>query len=235
MGASGGRPMKAAAQNEKISFSRQSTAESAAAYLRNGILTGRIGPGERLKEKELCEELDISRTPLREAFRILQTQNLIEYKPYIGVSAVSLSERYIREIWDVKMLLEPSMAALAAQKRTEEQLAEMRTILEEQEKLRADDATEFTLIDNRFHHLIGEMCGNRELAELVDNVYGQTALARSRSVYLHRSIRHSLDEHREICRAILEQNADAAKELSAKHLTTSLSAIVEAVLKDRGT
>ncbi len=215
-------------QNRKVaSVKKQSIAEKVADEIRDNIISGRILPGERLKEKELCEELNVSPTPLREAFRILQTQNLIEYNPYVGVSVVELTRKHIEDVWDTKALLEPEAAARAAGRISDRGLGALRASLKELSAVDGRSMLEFAQIDYRFHHIIAEESGNSELAKMIDGIYNKTILSRIRSVDRSRSVKQSYLEHQKIVSALEARNAEEARRAAEEHLRTSLKAILE--------
>jgi len=208
------------------SIVKKSIAQSVADKIKTAILTGNLKPGERLKEQDLCDELNVSRTPLREAYRILQSQALIEYNPYQGVFVAELTEKYIRELWFIKCLLEPEAAALAARHITESGIAQMEEILDDAEVSNLITPYDFVMYDNKFHGAIAANSGNEELHKIIVQSYESTLLPRSRTVIKNRTILSSHEEHKRIFSAIRNGDIEAAR----KHTLEQLDAGLDAVL-----
>lgn len=205
---------------------KKSIAETVADIIRNGILTGKIKPGEKLKEQELCKELNVSRTPLREAYRLLQSQNLIHYSPFVGVTVVNLTSRFVEEMWFIKSLLVPQSVALAAGNASPEQVSALFAITEELESRCGDSPEIFYSLDSKLHLAIAWFSGNEELHKLLTNIYDSTVLARSLTVVNSRSIKNSCDEHRMILNAIAAKDAQSGVARTLEHLERSRRAIL---------
>src|SRR3954470_24072704 len=110
---------------EIIAIPRTNLHEHVAQRLRQMLVEGRIAPGAKLNERELCEVLEVSRTPLREAIKMLAAEGLVELVPNRGAIAVSLGEDDIRHTFEVMAGLEALSGDLAAQRITEHELAEI--------------------------------------------------------------------------------------------------------------
>lgn len=208
---------------------KKSIAETVADIIRNGILMGKIKPGEKLKEQELCKELNVSRTPLREAFRLLQTQNLINYSPYVGVTVVTLTPRFVEEMWFIKSLLVPQSVALAAKNATPGQVAQLFGVAAELEERCAESPELFYSLDSKFHLAVAQAAGNEELYKLLTNIYESTVLARSLTVLSRRSIRNSCDEHRLIVEAVAAKDAETGVQHMLEQLARSREAILATI------
>ena len=93
--------------NDLISeFKKESVAASIAKFLRNAMISGHYKPGDKLREKDICEELNVSRTPFREAFRILQSEGLLTYSSHQGVMVTPVSLEDIENLWEIRFALE---------------------------------------------------------------------------------------------------------------------------------
>jgi len=205
---------------------RKSIAETVAEIIRNAILMGKIKPGEKLKEHELCKELNVSRTPLREAYRLLQSQNLVSYSPYVGVTVVKLTPRFVEEMWFIKSQLVPQSVALAAEKASPEQVDSLFSIALEL-KNRCNESPElFHSLDSNLHLTIASFADNAELYKLLTNIYDSTVLARSLTVVNSRSIKNSCDEHQRILDAIAAKDTQSATKHTQDHLERSRKAIL---------
>lgn len=135
--------------------------------LRKAILTGKIGPGERLHQDELSRQLAVSRMPIREALRILESEGLVEFRPHRGAVVVDLRPEDIAEIFEIRAMLEGKACELAAPNLSDETLGRMRQILEEMAGVNHDE--EHWLELNRdFHTAIYPACGWPRLCGLID-------------------------------------------------------------------
>src|SRR5688572_17592803 len=113
---------------EIIAIPRANLHEQVTQRLRQMLVEGRIAPGAKLNERELCEVLDVSRTPLREAIKMLAAEGLVELLPNRGAIAVQLSEEDVRNTFEVMAGLEAQSGELAAQRITDAELAEIRAM-----------------------------------------------------------------------------------------------------------
>lgn len=208
------------------SIVKKSIAETVADSIRDAILAGKFQPGEKLKEQELCKELNVSRTPLREAYRILQTQNLINYSPYVGVTVAELTPRFVEELWYIKALLAPQCVALAAENATPSQIDALYAILEEQKGLWEKSPELFHSLDNKLHLAIAACAGNTELHKLLATLYEGTGLARSLTLLNRDSIKHSCSEHRLIVDAVANKDKESGMRHMLEHLERSKRAIL---------
>lgn len=215
------------------SYVKKSIAESIASLIRTDILTGNMKPGDKLKEQELCSILNVSRTPLREAFRILQSQNLITYSPYVGVFVSNLTEKYILDMWEIKFIIEPESSFLAAANRTDKNLEELKEILDDAEANCLTVLDKYVLVDNRFHSCVAKSSGNEELRKMIDNIYECTSLPRSRTFTGNRPPKISHEEHLLIYNALQRGEAESAKALTHRHLESGRQAVL-ASIKFRG-
>jgi DNA-binding GntR family transcriptional regulator len=109
-----------------IAIPRGSLHDQVASRLRQMLVEGRIAPGAKLNERELCEVLEVSRTPLREAIKMLAAEGLVELLPHRGAIAVELDEQAVRNTFEVMGGLEALSGELAAQRITDAELAEIR-------------------------------------------------------------------------------------------------------------
>ena len=122
----------------------QTLREKILEMIRDAILKGTMKPGERVSEPELAERFGISRTPIREAFRQLESEGYLEVIPRKGAVVASLSERDIEEFYAIKILLEGFAAKMAAEKLTEKDIDRLESINERLKKVAADGGLSFT-------------------------------------------------------------------------------------------
>jgi DNA-binding GntR family transcriptional regulator len=145
-----------------------SLVELAVDRLRRDILSGRSDPGERLVEEQLTRRLGISRAPLREAMRLLAQQGLVEHIPRRGARVATLSDDDVRELYEVRDVLERhAIATMPARP----ELTGLRAALEVMRKAtEADDRLELANAHRRFHTEVVRLAGNRQLAGLYESI-----------------------------------------------------------------
>lgn len=201
---------------------RQSLASEAAEYLREFILIGKLAPGMPVRERELAEAFGISRTPLKEALRILETEGLIEYGPTRRPSVADPSLDEIKDWLRVQGALEGLAGELACTAASDEQICEIENINEliREATGEADQLKAFKL-DMKFHEMIVASTGNASL-KATHAIYN-ARLWRVRFLSSQRGIKPevTLEEHSEIVAAIKHRDAVAARRSLKKHLQTA--------------
>ncbi|NDV62202.1 GntR family transcriptional regulator [Puniceicoccales bacterium CK1056] len=137
--------------------------------IKRRILSGRIAPGEHLREKALCEELEVSRTPLREALNRLGNEDLVIFRPHCGYLAAPISAEEARRLQELRRIVESKVAALAAVKASEEDIKLFRAAAEMPEIKAGDDASfvAFCQANARFHLLLAQCVDNHFLEQIV--------------------------------------------------------------------
>jgi DNA-binding GntR family transcriptional regulator len=188
--------------------------------LKDDILTLRLGPGAVLTEVALAARFRVSRTPVREALALLQTQRLVEPDGLGLMRVAAISVESVRELYELLQGLEGLASALAAARRTEEQMAQIEDAMQHMEAaLGEQDA--FALwapADIRLHTLILEAAGNKSLLEMVISTRDQVNRMR---IFLSRRAQRmarSTAQHRENVEAIRERDAQRAEQKMRAHL-----------------
>ncbi len=187
--------------------------------LREAIIAGRLKPGERIRERELVSLLGVSRSPLREAIRILETEGLITSLAHRGARVSELSAVDLHDMLDVRIMLESFAARLFIERLDE---AVLRAMEEQVERSRAPgyrvDLQENFDLGLEFHDLLVGACGNRKVVQLHENLrrhqtrYQHFAFAR-----LGRDVR-ALDEHAEMVAMLRARDLGAVERLMRAHL-----------------
>ena len=201
--------------------------------IRGLIAAGRIKPGDRLPpERELAELFKASRNSVRDAIRVLEQMGLIESRQGDGtyvrsVSAEELAEplalmllqsrTQMRELWEVRRVLEPALAEFAAERITEEELGELEAILEAQ---RRKVETGFLALeeDTAFHYGIAEAARNTVMLRAVDTLVDLLRQSRERSLQQHDRPAYSLAGHRRILAALRRRDPEGARAEMLRHL-----------------
>ena len=195
-----------------------SVADLAYERIRGYVLGGEVPPGARLGQVELAERFGISRTPVREALRRLAGEGLVDFHSNRGFRVADLGLDAVLRRMEVRSLVEPGIARLAAERRTEEDLQRLEEVVASEEGTRdgisAHDAS------RDFHITLARASGNDELVRVLNSLWlvevGRRLLARRTADpnWLHDDVR----EHREILTAVREGRAVDAERLMADHI-----------------
>jgi DNA-binding GntR family transcriptional regulator len=200
--------------------------EQVAERLRVRIYAHELPPGGWIDEQALALEYGISRTPLREALKVLAAEGLVVLKPRRGCYVTQLSEQDIDEVFPVMAMLEGRVAELAAHRATSADFARLAAIHEELEKhAAANSADRFFEANQRFHTALQEIAGNRYLAQLIDDARKVIKLTRRDSLRLEGRLKQSLQEHREILEALRAKDAASARQSMHDHLLSGRAAL----------
>jgi DNA-binding GntR family transcriptional regulator len=223
-------------------LSASTLADQAYAAMREAIVAGTLSRGERVTERGLAESLNISPTPVREALRRLEQDQLVERTGPRSVRIAQYGEDHLREITLIEDSLRTLTARLAADKATDAQLAQMRDALDHAEALcdqiattgrrvSADTATVAQILGamRHFHAVVDEACGNPTLIHMLKMVDAFDSDERRRSVLVElqvdpKTIEGRYQEHRAIFDAIARRDPEAAEHLMRAHSASANTA-----------
>ncbi len=195
--------------------------------LRRAIMQGYLKPGDRLMEIKLANRMGVSRTPIREAIRMLELEGLVVMIPRKGAQVAKITEKDLKEVLEVRMGLEKLAVGFAIKRITDEQVNDLFTAAGEFEvAVRKDDLTEIAEADVHFHDLLYSATGNTRLVQLLNNLREQ--MYRYRVEYLKgQSIRDSLiKEHNELCEKLKARDQAGAEEIMESHIERQEKAIL---------
>ncbi|WP_107470667.1 GntR family transcriptional regulator [Streptomyces sp. ERV7] len=184
--------------------------------VKHRILTGQLAPGQALVEVELATHYGVSKTPVREALKTLAGTGLVVMNQYKGVTVRMVDADMAREVYDVRLLLEPE-----ALRRTVRGTADLDAAREALERAdRAADTAERSLANREFHRALYLPCGNPLLARMLDEVRDQAALVSAVAWAADPSWEREAAEHREILRLALAGDADGASRALHAHIAS---------------
>lgn len=201
--------------------------EQVADRLRQQILARELEPGAWIDELKLCGELGISRTPLREALKVLAAEGLVTMKLRRGAYVTEMSERDVREAYQLLALLESDAAARVATAASDAELAELAALHRALEQALPDEAgprDAFFAANERFHLRILEIEGNRWRLQIVTDLRRLMKLNRHHSLFREGRLAESLAEHRAMLAALLARDAEACRRLVGEHFENGLAA-----------
>ncbi len=199
--------------------------EDVAERLRAQIFAHELAPGSWLDEQSLAQQFGISRTPMREAIKVLASEGLVTTKMNRGAYVTEVDRRDLEQIFTVLSLLEGQAAKETASKATEEELNILDDLHHRLEKAAADrDVEQFFEINVKFHELIQDIASNTWMNGVIADLRKVLKLQRRDSLTRTGRLQNSLLEHREILQAILKRDPTAAEAAMRKHLARGLEA-----------
>jgi len=194
-----------------------------AEHVRQRIFGRQLEPGAWIDEQALCAELGISRTPLREALKVLAAEGLVTMKVRRGAYVTEMSERDVREAYQLLALLESDAAAELAARATEAELAELQGLHEQLERnVHQRDA--FFAANERFHLRLLELEGNRWRLHMVTDLRRLMKLNRHHSLFQQGRLAESLEEHRQLMAALAQRDPARAAQVARQHFDNGLQA-----------
>jgi len=193
--------------------------------LLGAIRQGKFQPGQRIPENEICEWLNISRTPIREALRRLQAIGLLEHQPGGGVTVSLHDFRAVSELYAFREILEGAAAGLAAKHASETEVSLLKALAQIQSDL-PDDAHIHERENKLFHKHIYEAAHNRFLLKSVESLHESIFLLGRTTLSVPGRIKTSIREHGEIVLAIAARDQQRADDLARRHIKSAYEARV---------
>lgn len=198
--------------------------------MRTAILRGDLPQGHPLVEREIAQRLNVSKTPVREALKILSHSGLVDTSSYRGVFVRRVDERMVAAVYEVRVLLEPPALASSVKRMSDTDVAQIRRVLD-----RADEATEqgelvdLGRLNRQFHRELYQYGDNALLVDMLDTLQDQVALIALTGWTRDPSWETEADEHRAILQAAERRDSESAAKLLADHITGSLVRIQRAL------
>ena len=200
--------------------------QEVAERLRQRIFSHELQPGAWVDEQALAEQYGISRTPLREALKVLAAEGLVTLKPRRGCYVTEISERDLDEIFTVMALLEGQCAADTARRASDEQLARLAVMHDQLEKAaQAGDIDGFFDANQAFHRALQEIADNRWLLQVIEDLRKVIKLSRHHSLFSEGRLEQSLAEHRDLLDALRARDSGLAETRMRSHIRSGRSAL----------
>jgi len=198
------------------------TADAVYRALRHGIVHGDLAPGERLRSDALATELNVSRTPVREALRKLEAEGLVAHA---GSRLVvrAFTEQDLTELFYVREALEGMAARLAAENATPAEIVTIRELLEDMDAVRQrKDVGVFRRLTAEFHQLVCRASHNDRLLQLSQSLLDHVRQFRTSTLYREGRLAEALNEHRKLLAAIEARDGESAERLAREHRRRTL-------------
>ncbi len=198
--------------------------------LREAILKGELKPGERLMELQLASKLGVSRTPIREAIRMLEQEGLAVTIPRKGAEVAKMTEKDMEDVLEIREALDELAAKIACNKITEEQLKRLNEIKEEfEDSTRTNEVKRIAEADVSFHDVIYDATGNPKLVNMLNNLREQ--IYRYRVEYLKDEKNYPIliKEHEDIMKALSARDKEEVVKAMHVHIANQATAVKEII------
>lgn len=206
-----------------LSLSPRALYEEVAELLRQRIFRRELEPGSWIDELKLAEEYGISRTPLREALKVLAAEGLVTMKVRRGAYVTEVSEKDLADVYHLLALLESDAAGVVAARASDADLASLQGLHQELEAA-VGDRDRFFAINEQFHMRVLELASNRWREQMVADLRKVMKLNRHNSLLKSGRIEESLAEHRAIMAALTQRDAALTVQRMREHFENGLEA-----------
>jgi DNA-binding GntR family transcriptional regulator len=206
-----------------LSLSPRALYEEVAELLRQRIFSRELEPGSWIDELKIAEEYGISRTPLREALKVLAAEGLVTMKVRRGAYVTEVSEKDLADVYHLLALLESDAAGVVAERATDDELASLQTLHHELEAA-VGERDRFFALNEQFHMRVLELARNRWREQMVADLRKVMKLNRHNSLFKSGRLEESLAEHRAIVAALTQRNAALTVQRMREHFQNGLEA-----------
>ncbi len=212
-------------RNNKSAFSiefkePQTLRERIYIHLREAITKRMLLPGERITEKKIAEELNVSITPVREALLQLNVEGFVEIKTHRNVVVKQISLAEIADLYEIQGVIEGYAARRASLNLNDEDLLKLKKLTEKMEKyFRSNNVEKFYESNKEIHEIYLKKCGNQSIYDLVSNLNLRKKMFRYRVTFLAKKdvMKNALDDHKKILNAFLARDSDEIERLVREH------------------
>jgi DNA-binding GntR family transcriptional regulator len=203
--------------------------DKAYSTVKQGIIEGRYPGGGRITEQEVAAAAGVSRTPVREALRRLQSEGLVDFTPNFGAVVTAWTEADSDEVFELRAMLEAYGARRAARHASEEQLAALRQLAEAQVRESLERKPGYldriSEINNRFHHGIQEAAASPRLARALSSLIEAPLVMKTFHIYTPDDLVRSAQHHLELCSALESRDAEWAASVMRSHVHAARGAL----------
>ncbi|MBW1614273.1 MAG: GntR family transcriptional regulator [Deltaproteobacteria bacterium] len=194
--------------------------------LRDMIMTGELQEGDKINENALCASMGISKTPLREALRVLSAEKIIKLVPNKGSYVCKPTLKEIKEMFDVMSVLEGICARSATEKMTDRDFARLEKLHEKlEENFKSHDQKNYIKFNNLYHTFLQELAGNQTLNQIIYGLRQKILLYRFKSLNLPGRFEKSIQEHRQLLNTFQKRDPEKAEILIKTHLKNQSYAV----------
>jgi DNA-binding GntR family transcriptional regulator len=206
------------------------SAEQVCDRIRSAILSGELKPGSKLTEQDLAADLEVSRTPVREAIRQLEVERLVSRTPFVGVTVAQLSPEEVIELLDIREVLEGLVARLATENMDSFHLQRLKKSLQQlAASARKSDVGAYLDQALAFRRALVECCGSATLSEHVMAIENRLRLTGSRTALLPGRMEAAIEEHEKLLDAIVRGDAKGAERLNRERIRHIRDAVAKSI------
>jgi len=206
----------------------QSIVDHTVKYLEDLIITGKIGPAQKIKEQEVSSQLGISRPPVREAFKILEAEGLIKREPRRGVFVSEINGNDIWEIYTLKIALYSLAVTLAIDKISNKDIEKLEGIVGQMEEISNNETDpniiKYEELNNQFHETTAHIAGHARLKKIMQSLNNQIKRVSYRSFTKKGHLKSSFRYHRQILEAVKLKDKGLAEQLTKEHIIKGFEA-----------
>lgn len=202
--------------------------------LKESIIKGFLEPGTKLLENKIAEEMHVSRTPVREAMQKLVAEGFVKTIPNQTMIVTEVSLEDVREVLQIRGILEGLAARIAAKKINRQEIDELENIISQMSlHVTKKDLSSYCQVDDEFHDLTLNICGNKWIIQIRDNLGSFIYRFRIKSLSVPGRLKHSLEEHQAIMESLKKHNSEETDRLSQIHMENTLINILKNVAKEK--
>ena len=202
--------------------------------LREAILKGELKPGERLMELQLAEKMGVSRTPLREAIRMLEQEGLAVTIPRRGAQVAGMTEKDMEDALEIRAALDELAVQLACDAITEDQLKQLKQAMKNfEESTRSGDVKRIAEADVEFHDAIYTATGNEKLVSMLNNLREQVYRYRVEYLKDEKSYPSLIEEHEELYAGIEKHDKEHVSQVMKRHVENQAEAVKNVIRKQK--
>ncbi len=192
----------------------QTLREQVVEFVKEAIIRGQLRPGQRVPEPDLALRFGVSRTPIREAFRQLETEGFLAFTPRKGAVVSPITPKDVRDFYAVKSLLEGYAARQACARFTDKEIERMDLLNRQMARCaEAEDIRGFFDLDNQFHEVFHQACGNDKLYHLIRTLVQHYVRFRIAALSVPGRMKNSVHQHEEIVDAFRKRDAELVDRL----------------------
>ncbi len=197
-------------------------------FIKEQILSGELPPKADISEKNLQEKLNISRTPVHEALKLLEEEHFVETYPRKGTFVSDVTMEVVRDVYDARLLIEPSVTRDAVDLVSREWMLDLHRRLEERYRFQTNqDVRMMISLDTELHTVVASYCTNVFLQKSLSLVYDHDRRLRLKTETAPEQVKFSCQEHIHILDAMLAGDKDLSEKLSREHIINSRKLTIE--------
>ena len=202
--------------------------------LKESIVKGFLEPGTKLLENRIAEEMQVSRTPVREAMQKLVAEGFVKTTPNQTMVVTEVSPEDVKEVLQIRGVLEGLAARIAAKKINRREIDELENVVAQMSLyVSKENLSSYCKVDDEFHDLILNICGNKWIIQIRDNLGSFIYRFRIKSLSVPGRLKCSLKEHQAIMEALKKRDSVEADRLSQVHMENTIINILKKVVKEK--